>query len=156
LRVRALFGSGLPFELSELLEEIYLALWGKHYRLALMGIRALLEAAMIRKVGDLGSFSKNLDAFVQDGFISRVQREHLIVVLEAGHASTHRMYKPNESELNTLLEIAESVLEAVYIHGTAAKKLAGRVPARRFTGKVVPFEGRLRRPNNAENDDGAE
>jgi hypothetical protein len=151
-RTFSLFNTAMPPELSELGREIYEALWARHYRLALMGIRALLEQAMIRKVGDHGSFSKNLDAFGEDGFISRVQRDHMRAILEAGHASTHRMYKPTESDLDTVLEIAEGIVGAVYVHGTRAKGLSGRVPVRRPTGKVIPIEGHTLSPK----DDGAE
>jgi hypothetical protein len=47
--------------LGSLLHEIYQAVHGGQYRLAAMGIRALLEQIMVSKVGDLGSFEKQLD-----------------------------------------------------------------------------------------------
>src|SRR5262249_58142817 len=42
--------------LASLLHEIYEAVHGGQYRLAAMGIRALLEQIMVSKVGDRGSF----------------------------------------------------------------------------------------------------
>jgi Domain of unknown function (DUF4145) len=87
-------GSGLTYELSKLLSEIYEAVWAGQHRLASMGIRALLEQAMIDKVGDRGSFSRNLEAFCEKGFISEFQRNAMGTILNAGHASTHRMFEP--------------------------------------------------------------
>lgn len=56
--------------LGSLLNEIYQAVHGGQYRLAAMGIRALLEHVMVSKVGDLASFEKNLDAFEKKGDVT--------------------------------------------------------------------------------------
>jgi hypothetical protein len=53
--------------LGSLLHEIYHAVHGGQYRLAAMGIRALLEQIMISKVGDLGSFGEQIEAFATAG-----------------------------------------------------------------------------------------
>jgi hypothetical protein len=50
----------------------------------------------------------------------------------------HRMYEPTELDLNTALDIAEGIFEAIYVHADAAGELSGRVPARPPTGKVIP------------------
>ena len=49
--------------------EVYQAVAGGQYRLAAMGIRALLEQVMIQKVGGLKTFDMKLDAFQNGGFI---------------------------------------------------------------------------------------
>lgn len=89
----------LPADLEDLVLEIYQVVWSGQHRLALMGIRALLEQVMVSKVGDQGRFARNLDAFFEEGFISRVQRDAMSAILDAGHASIHRMYKPTEEDL---------------------------------------------------------
>jgi len=53
-----------------------------------MGLRAALEQVMIIKVGDQGSFAKNLEAFCDKGGASRVERDAISAVLDAGHASS--------------------------------------------------------------------
>jgi hypothetical protein len=63
--------------LGELFLEIYQAVSGGQFRLAIMGVRALIEQVMIHKVGDKGSFVKHLDAFQQAGYVSLVQRDAL-------------------------------------------------------------------------------
>lgn len=59
--------------------------------LAVMGIRALLEAVMISKAGDHGTFSENIAEFEKLGYVSKLQRARLETILEAGHATIHRL-----------------------------------------------------------------
>ena len=56
-------GSGA---LGALLFEVYQAVDGGQFRLAAMGIRALLEQVMIAKVGDHRTFNEKLDAFQKE------------------------------------------------------------------------------------------
>ena len=117
------FGAGL-------FDEIYEALTGGQYRLAVMGIRALLEQVMISKVGDNGTFAKNVDAFYRQGYISFVQIEAMNAILGAGHATMHRRFTPSDSDVNTALDITENILSAIYVNGEAAARVADRVPPR--------------------------
>jgi hypothetical protein len=125
-----LFGDIPDIKLGQLMLEIYQAVAGGQLRLAAMGIRSLLEQMMVAKVGDQGSFIKNLDSFHQKGFISLVQRDAMSAILDAGHAVTHRSFEPKKEDLNTALDIAEGVFAAIYIHTEAATKIADRVPPR--------------------------
>lgn len=59
--------------IHDLMKEIYSSLHNNSRRLATMGIRALLEHIMINKAGDQGSFSKNIDSFAAQGYISLSQ-----------------------------------------------------------------------------------
>jgi hypothetical protein len=120
----------LPVRFGELFDEIYEAVRGGQYRLAAMGIRALFEQMMISKVGDKGTFEKNMDAFFDKGCISIVQRDAMKDVLEVGHAAIHRSFKPYEGELSTALDIIEGIFAAIYVHGEAAAEIAARVPPR--------------------------
>lgn len=119
----------------DLLGEIYVALHNGQRSLAAMGIRALLENVMIEKVGDKGTFAANLRAFEAEGYVSRIQRERLDIILEAGHAAMHRLYKPSKEDLVTLVDIAESIVESLYIHGSKVERLKKAVPPRAQKGK---------------------
>ena len=134
-----LLACSMNSELKLLCAEIYEALSGGQQRLAAMGIRALLEQVMVTKVGDQGTFAKNLDAFCDKGFVSPVQRDAINHVLEVGHATIHRRFVPKRSDLNTALDIVEGVLAAIYVHPRAAAELSDRVPTRTPTGKVIPW-----------------
>jgi hypothetical protein len=113
----------------ELLSEIYRALKVHCSRLTVMGVRALLEHIMIECVGDKGSFGANMKAFEDAGFISRLQRDALRPVVETGHASTHRGFKPTEKDIDGMLDVLENVVESIYISGLRSRALA--VPPKR-------------------------
>jgi hypothetical protein len=116
--------------LGSLLHEIYQAVRGGQLRLAIMGIRALIEQVMIEKVGDQGAFGTNLDAFQQSGYISLVQRDALNDILDVGHATIHRAYEPKTKEIQIALDITEGVLAAIFVHVDAAKEISQKVPSR--------------------------
>ena len=116
--------------LGSLLHEIYQAVHGGQYRLAAMGIRALLEQIMVSKVGDLGSFEKQLDAFEKAGFISFIQRDAMTATLEVGHAAMHRAYRPTEEDVKVALDIVEGVMAPLYHLQSKGEKMADRVPPR--------------------------
>jgi hypothetical protein len=117
-------------DLSDLLVEVYQAIDADQHRLAAMGIRALLEQVMIRKVGDQGTFEKNLDAFQEGSYISFMQRDAMQSVLEVGHAAIHRSFKPNAKELSTALDILEGVFAPIFAHPARASQLEKRIPPR--------------------------
>lgn len=116
--------------IHDLLSEIYVALQNDQRALAAMGIRALLEKVMVEKCGDNGSFWENVKQFENHGYVSRIQRERMETILEAGHAAIHRLYKPTKDDLVTLVDIAESLVESIYIHGSKIEKLKNGIPPR--------------------------
>jgi hypothetical protein len=136
-KLRSLFGDD-ERPLGELLHEIYEAVHGKQYRLALMGIRAFFEQLMIAKVGNQRSFGKNLNKFLEEGFIAKKQLTAIEHILESGHAATHRGYKPVEDDLNTALNIVEAITATIFFHEEEAKKVAARVPPRGSAQKAKP------------------
>jgi Domain of unknown function (DUF4145) len=125
-----LYEGNIARPLARLLHEIYQAVRGGQFRLAIMGVRALIEQVMIKKVGDNGSFVKNLDAFQQAGYVSLVQRDALNDILDAGHAAIHRAYEPKTKDIQIALDITEGIMAAIFVHTNAAKELSERVPAR--------------------------
>ena len=96
-----------------------------------MGIRALIESVMIDKIEDQGSFYKNLTAFESEGFVSKSQRSVLEPVLEAGHATIHRSFNPSREDIVTCLDVAEGIIEAIYINEDRAAALSRKVPPRK-------------------------
>jgi hypothetical protein len=115
----------------KLLNEIYGGLQNDMKMIATMGVRALMEHVMINSVGDQGTFAKNLTEFAKKGFISDKQRDILTVVLEIGHATMHRAYEPSDKDLTTCIDIAETVIQSIYVHPGKAAELAKRVPKRK-------------------------
>jgi hypothetical protein len=116
--------------LGALLMEIFQAVDGGQYRLAAMGIRALLEQAMIFKVGDLATFDLKLDAFQKQGYISLIQRDAMRSTLDVGDAAMHRGFVPTEEDLSVALDVVEGVFAPMFSHKVEAEKLGDRVPPR--------------------------
>ena len=114
-----------------LMKEIYIGIQNRMQNIATMGVRALLEFVMVNSVGDHGSFANNLTEFEKQGYISDKQRLILDAVLEAGHATTHRAFTPSDEDLSTCMDIAENVLQNIYVHPRKAAELKGRVPKRK-------------------------
>jgi hypothetical protein len=113
---------------EQLLKEIYVALQHNLPSLAAMGVRSLLEKVMISKTGDLGTFSQNIAEFENMGYVSRIQRQRLEAILDAGHAAIHRTYKPSKNDVITLVDLTEHIIETVYLHEAKVIDLKKRVP----------------------------
>jgi hypothetical protein len=121
----------VPVRIVTLMREIYTAVQNGLTRLAAMGIRATLESVMIDKVGDKGSFVKNMDAFQEANYLSVRQRGHLDVMLDAGHAAIHREWVPTGNDVKVLLDITESIIQAVYLHDQPTNALSRKIPRRK-------------------------
>jgi hypothetical protein len=118
----------IPDTVTELMEEVYIALQNGSRQLVIMGTRAVLESIMASKVGHHKSFNTYLNAFQKAYFISSQQRENLDVVLNAGNAATHKAWKGNDRQLAAIIEITESWVEMIYLHQLLARELESGVP----------------------------
>jgi Domain of unknown function (DUF4145) len=124
----------MPDFVSRLLGEVYVALQNDCCSLAAMGIRALLEQVMIDHVKDQGTFGRNLSAFERAGHIGSAQKETIETTLEVGHASIHRNFIPTHKDMMQVLDIAENVVQSIYVSGEQAKDLKKRIPPREHQG----------------------
>jgi Domain of unknown function (DUF4145) len=119
------------YALNGLSDEIYGALAAGSYRLATMGIRALVERVMIDQVGDKGRFVENIQAFFDAGHVAPNQQAIFKdTLLEAGHAAMHRDFEPSADTVNTLLDIIESIMHAIYYAPMLAEQVKKTIPAR--------------------------
>ncbi len=118
------------WHLTKLVHEIYQALQNDAPSLASMGIRAAIEAIMIDKVSDHGSFAKNLKSFQDAGYMSISQLTALNAALELGHASIHRGHIPEIAHLETALDILEHLMHGLYVLTPKAEASAKDIPRR--------------------------
>lgn len=128
------FLSELPSDdnfIGRLLVEIYVAIQNNLSILAAMGVRSLIENVMISKVGDQGTFAKIIAEFENRGYVSKIQRENLEAIIDAGHAATHRSFSPTIADVVTLVDIAEHIIETVYLHEAKIKDLKKCVPPKK-------------------------
>jgi hypothetical protein len=127
----------LPFdvrvaEMRPLFEEVYQAYAAGSFRLAVMGIRAIVERIMIDRVGDQGSFAKSISAFFDGGFIAVVQQPAFRnTLIEAGHAAMHRAFEPTGKDVSALLDVVEGIIDVIYFQPMRAASISERLPPRR-------------------------
>ena len=76
------------------------------------------------------TFGQKVEALVKAGYIAEKQKEFLIAVIEAGNASIHRGHAPAATDVNSAMDITETLLQAVYALSTA-KRLRSTTPARK-------------------------
>jgi hypothetical protein len=113
----------------ELLTEIYAAVSGNSRRLALMGVRAIIDMFLVENIGDVGTFSDKLDASMEAGYINKNQKDILLVAIDAGSAASHRGFKPTSEDLNSIIDIVEHVLSEGF-HKKRAEEIKQVTPKR--------------------------
>lgn len=100
----------VPDEYSGLLDEMYIALHADSRRLAMMGARSLIDAVILRNVGDQGTFPEGLKQLVEQELIGGKTRDVLQAAVEMGSAAIHRGHNPDEGSLNTVIDIVENLI----------------------------------------------
>lgn len=116
--------------LHSLFQEVYAALHAGSNRLAMMGARTLIDMVMLDKVGDHGTFAKNLDKMLAAGLISGANRNFLEAAIDAGSAAAHRGHRAEDGDLGNVMDIVENLTQAVYSLGAAADTLRTNTPPR--------------------------
>lgn len=135
----------LPEEFKSLLYELYISLDGESLRLPLMGARTLVDMLMLEKVGDTGGFKVKLKKLEEAGYVSSHGREVLEAALDIGSAAAHRGLAPSTSEVQSVMDIVEHMLQAVYVFPEVAKRLRDATPPRASSqgqGAVVQINGK--------------
>lgn len=124
----------LPCEIHELLSEIYTALHSNSRRLALMGVRTVIDMFVLDKIGDVGTFRQKLQSLVDGGYLGSQQRDILNVALEAGNAAAHRGYKPSSEVLSHAIDVVESLLQS-YALEKVSNSVKAKIPSRPRSSK---------------------
>lgn len=118
-------------ELCDLLREIYTAMHSRSNRIALMGLRAVIDMVVAQKFGDRGTFGRALDAMEGAGYIGRVNRQFLEAAVDAGSAASHRGFRPDDRDLNRIMDIVENLVQTVCVLGAAAEAIRKGTPPRK-------------------------
>ena len=98
--------------------------------LPMMGLRALLDSVMVDHVGDVGGFEVKLEQFIKNGHVTSQHADVLSKVLDAGHASMHRLYIPNVEDLRTCEDVVKHLLQELYVLHPKVKVMAENTPPR--------------------------
>ncbi|MFC3282348.1 DUF4145 domain-containing protein [Litchfieldella rifensis] len=119
----------LPDAERRLISEVYVALHAKALSLTTMGLRALLDMYIVRKIGDVGTFNEKLEKLQQGGFLSAAQLKQLDTALDAGNAAAHRGFCPPEETVAFALDVVEVLLHQDHL-GHKSKKVSSGIPKR--------------------------
>lgn len=105
----------LKKEIRELLSEVYKALQSDSPALSMMGARALIDLVILQEVGDVGTFKQKLEELESKGFLSKNSREILDAALDVGNAASHRGFRPDEEQIDTVMDIVEHLLQSTVL-----------------------------------------
>ncbi len=120
----------VPIAIRLLLGEVYNAMHSDSRSIAMMGARAIIETAMVSKVGDKRTFASHLKAMEAAGLLSKSAVTFLEVALDAGSASMHRAHRPSRQDLDTVMDIVENFLQSLFVLEKATKDLKASTPQR--------------------------
>ncbi len=129
--------SRLEPAVANILMETYRALHNESPMLAVMGVRAALEILMIKLVGDNGSFAKNVDKFIDAGYVAKNVKDAIMSTLDVGSAAIHRGYTPDLTVLNDVFEVVEGIFVSTLLpsYGARIKK---KTPPKPLKGPKQP------------------
>lgn len=117
--------------LRDLLDEVYAALDADQRVLAAIGIRTVLDRAMVLTgATEAFGFGEKLDEIKESGLIGQREKEILIVLTDAGGAAAHRGWRPEPPALATIIDGAEAFLYRALVLGDAVKAIQEEVPGR--------------------------
>ena len=85
---------------------------------------------MVEKVGDVGSFKNKLEKLVESGYLASNNIDILETALDAGHASAHRSFIPDVTNVNIILDIVENLIQ-VDILKEQSKDIKKTIPKRK-------------------------
>jgi hypothetical protein len=125
----------LPDTMKSLFREVYSALGSDSGALVMMGAKALIDLAIVERVGDVGSFERKLEALQKAGFVSEFNLKILEAALEAGNAAAHRGHRPESKHIQQVMSIVENMVENMYMLEPFARQLKQSTPPRQKIGK---------------------
>jgi len=114
----------------ELLIEVYNAANGNLNRLAVMGIRSLIDYYLNAVVGDVGGFSKKLTEAKNKNILSEQQHNILSLAVEAGNSVTHRENTLDKKDIFEIINVIESIFYQE-VSLSRLKIIESRIPKRK-------------------------
>jgi len=109
LRIKPAWYGCLSNDYQDILNEIYNALDNSLFFLASTGIRTALDRLIVKKIGDVGDFSRKLKELFVRGIIDKHEKRILSSVIDAGSASAHRSYRPGSKSINNMMDLLEAI-----------------------------------------------
>ena len=122
----------LPSKVRAIYREAHFALRNDQRILAAVGIRALVEAVCAQKNATGRNLEKNIDHLVKIGVLTQDGANILHGTRLLGNKAAHEVLPPSQEALVTAIQVAENLLQNVFI----LPKVAARLPKRKVSGQV--------------------
>jgi hypothetical protein len=123
----------LPECYRHILDEVYQALDNALFFLASTGMRTALDLLIVEKIGDIGRFKDKIGRLYSEGMIDSDEQDVLLAVIDAGSASTHRSYRPDDEAINRMMDILEEFFRKMIVAPSRKQDLAAKAKALRKT-----------------------
>lgn len=117
--------------LQNLFKELYIAKEADLRFLTITACRTIIDHIMTQRVGDKGGFQGKLRALVSEGHISKSEADLIKTAIDAGNASAHRGWTPQQAFMvDTVIGIVENLSERLFILTNQADTLKPHIPPR--------------------------
>ena len=123
LRIKPAWFSSLTESYQTILAEVYHAIDNSLFFLSSTGARTALDQLIIEKIGDSGSFKDKVKKLVTSKIIDDTERVMLLAVIDAGSASVHRSYRPDQETINHMMDILEAIFYKLLIEPEKKREL---------------------------------
>ncbi len=122
---------------GSVLEQVYQALNSDLPTLAAIGMRTAFDIAAADLGVDAGkSFYKKIDELIKMGKVRELDKKMISTLVDAGSASAHRGWNPDQKELELMIELLEGFIEENFI--IPEKKRLLDEKSRKLSQKVPP------------------
>lgn len=125
----------LKNESQKVLSEVYSAIDNKLYFLASSGTRTAIDQLIFEKIGNVGTFKGKIKKLVEEQIIDCDESEMLLAVIDAGSASSHRNFRPDDDTINHMMDILETVFYKLLVEPVRKEELKEKAKELR---KVTP------------------
>lgn len=130
--------------LDKSLFELYGALDNDLFMLAAIGIRTSFDiAAELLQINPSQPFKDKLKDLVISGHIGKVDKSRLEILVDAGSASAHRGWQPQQEDLSTMMDVLEHFLHDAFVAPTRKKRLD--VDLVKIKAKVPPKKSKQKK-----------
>ena len=123
LRIKPEWYSYLTENYQAILDEVYMALNNALFFLSSTGTRTALDQLLIEKIGDIGDFKTKVKKLVANKIIDETESDMLLAVIDAGSASAHRSYRPDNDQINHMMDILEAIFYKLVVEPEKKKEL---------------------------------
>ncbi len=115
-------------DLRAALLELYKALDNDLNMLAAIGIRTSFDiAAELLGVDPNKSFDRKLQDLVSSNHIGEFDHSRLETLVNAGNASVHRGWRPDTTDLNTMMDVLEHFIQRTFVEPKRQEQLDAKI-----------------------------